>query len=138
LTSCYYDSTTAASLTPVGSSLGTATGAVAGLSRDEMTADDTLLVGMAGLAASGHWMKRANIAAELYYPELSTFGTAGGTIQTASKSSVTVPLTLFTVMVEQGSGSGDYESGTVIDITADAAPSGKVFDKWTSSGGGSF
>ncbi len=59
-------------------------------------------------------------------------------MQTASKTSVTVPLTLYTVTVEQGTGSGDYAAGAVINITADAAPSGKVFDKWTSSGGGSF
>jgi len=37
---------------------------------------------------------------------------------------------LYTLTVDSGSGDGDYISGTVVDITADAAPSGKTFDDW--------
>jgi len=37
---------------------------------------------------------------------------------------------LYTLTVNSGSGDGNYISGTVIDITADAAPSGKTFDDW--------
>ena len=38
----------------------------------------------------------------------------------------------FTVTVENGSGSGQYKTGVVVSIKADAAPEGKVFDKWVS------
>jgi len=38
--------------------------------------------------------------------------------------------TQYTLTVNSGSGDGDYLSGTVVDIDADSAPSGKVFDKW--------
>ena len=134
-TDCYFDSDTTGALNAAGS--GTVSG-ITGASRAAMTDDGTLSADLSGLNASGHWMKRANIAAELYYPELTALGTAGGVVQTASKSSVTVSQTLYEVTVVSGSGSGSYESGAVIDITANAAPSGKVFDKWTSSGGGSF
>ncbi len=37
----------------------------------------------------------------------------------------------FTLTVTNGSGSGDYEAGEVIDITADDAPVGQVFSSWT-------
>ncbi len=37
----------------------------------------------------------------------------------------------YTLTVESGSGSGEYEEGDVIDISANDAPSGKEFDKWT-------
>lgn len=134
-TNCYYDSDTTGALAAAGS--GTASG-ITGVSRAAMTNDSTLSGDLSGLAVSGKWMKNANTAAELYYPEISAFATAGGAVQTASKTSVTVPLTLYTVTVENGSGSGDYAAGMVIDITADAAPSGKAFYKWMSSGGGSF
>lgn len=38
---------------------------------------------------------------------------------------------LYTLTVTAGSGDGNYEAGTVVPITADAPPSGQVFDKWT-------
>lgn len=45
---------------------------------------------------------------------------------------------VYSLTVVSGSGSGSFEAKTRVDIAADAAPSGKVFDKWTSSGGGTF
>jgi len=44
---------------------------------------------------------------------------------TATYASITYSLT-----VNSGSGDGSYSAGTVVDITADAAPSGKAFDEW--------
>ena len=44
----------------------------------------------------------------------------------------------YNVTVNGGSGSGDYAAGATVTITADAAPSGKVFDKWTTSDGVAF
>ncbi len=107
-TNCYYNSDTTGALGAAGS--GIVTG-ITGASRAAMTDDGTLSADLSGLNGSGNWMKRANIATELYYPELTAFGAAGGAVETVSKNSVTVPLTLYTVTVEQGSGSGDYAAG---------------------------
>ena len=41
--------------------------------------------------------------------------------------------TAYSVVVENGAGSGQYRPGTVVTITAYSAPAGKVFDKWTTS-----
>jgi hypothetical protein len=44
-----------------------------------------------------------------------------------------------TLTVENGTGGGDYAEGATVNISANAPDeSGKVFDKWTTSGGGSF
>jgi uncharacterized repeat protein (TIGR02543 family) len=40
------------------------------------------------------------------------------------------------VTVINGSGSGSYAEGDPVSITADAAPAGKVFDKWTTASSG--
>jgi uncharacterized protein (DUF2141 family) len=44
----------------------------------------------------------------------------------------------YAVTVINGSGSGDYEAGATVSITAEAAPTGKTFDRWTSADGVSF
>lgn len=46
--------------------------------------------------------------------------------------------TSYAVTVNNGTGGGDYAEGATVTITADAAPSGKVFDKWTTSDGVTF
>jgi hypothetical protein len=44
-----------------------------------------------------------------------------------------------TLTVENGTGGGDYVEGMTVNISADAPrESGKVFDEWITSGGGSF
>ena len=49
---------------------------------------------------------------------------------------------MFTVTVNSAgagaTGGGSYAQGTIVNINAGAAPEGKVFDKWTTSGGGTF
>ncbi len=45
---------------------------------------------------------------------------------------------VYSLSVASGTGSGSYKAGTWVFITAEAAPSGKVFDRWISSGGGTF
>jgi len=40
----------------------------------------------------------------------------------------------YTVTVNGGTGSGDYEEGDTVSISAGTAAEGKVFDKWTASG----
>ena len=44
----------------------------------------------------------------------------------------------YTLTVNNGTGSGEFAVGATITITADAAPSGKVFDKWTTGDGVDF
>lgn len=44
----------------------------------------------------------------------------------------------YSLTVQNGTGSGSYTAGTQVPIQADSAPSGKVFDKWTTNGGGTF
>jgi len=60
---------------------------------------------------------------------------AAGTTGTVT---LAAPVTTYALTVNGGTGSGDYAAGTSVPITAGAAPSGKVFDKWTSSAGGTF
>ncbi len=43
---------------------------------------------------------------------------------------ITVRPVLFELAVGSGSGDGSYASGAVVNIRADAAPSGMVFDRW--------
>lgn len=45
------------------------------------------------------------------------------------------PGTKYTLTVENGAGDGEYAENAEITIKADAAPEGKVFDKWVSTGG---
>jgi hypothetical protein len=55
---------------------------------------------------------------------------------TATFAQNTAPTYALTVI--SGSGSGNYAAGAQVTITANLAPSGKVFDKWISANGGSF
>lgn len=52
------------------------------------------------------------------------------TVTATLKAKPTTPIT-YPLTVVNGSGDGNYTSGTVVTIKADAAPTGKVFDKWT-------
>ncbi|HET6557890.1 MAG TPA: glycosyl hydrolase [Prolixibacteraceae bacterium] len=54
--------------------------------------------------------------------------TAGNVISVTTSECV-----LFDLKVNNGSGSGTYNSGKVIAISANAAPQGKIFDRWTGS-----
>jgi hypothetical protein len=53
----------------------------------------------------------------------------------AQENGITPPAS-YTVTVNSGTGSGSYSAGAVVSISANAAPSGQVFDKWTVSGSG--
>jgi len=43
--------------------------------------------------------------------------------------------TTYTLTVQNGTGTGNYAAGTAVPITANSAPAGKVFDKWTTTAG---
>jgi hypothetical protein len=48
------------------------------------------------------------------------------------------PPVTYTLSIDGGTGSGVYEAGTTVTIIADVPPTGKVFDRWIATGGGSF
>jgi len=55
---------------------------------------------------------------------------------TATMITITLPSsTTYKVTVNSGTGGGSYAAGAKVNITASAAPSGKMFDKWTTSDG---
>lgn len=62
---------------------------------------------------------------------------SANTTVTMPNRSVTVTATYravvptFTLTVNSGTGSGSYAEGTVVNIAANAAPAGQVFDRWT-------
>lgn len=59
---------------------------------------------------------------------------AGHVSEASNVVSVTTGICqLYTLTVNNGSGSGSYNSGKSVTITANAAPAGKIFDKWTGS-----
>ncbi|MDR3314596.1 MAG: InlB B-repeat-containing protein [Oscillospiraceae bacterium] len=77
--------------------------------------------------------------------------TTSGTIANASSASTTftmpagaatvtatykdAPPATYALTVTNGTGSGSYAAGAVVSITANTAPTGKVFDKWTTTSG---
>jgi uncharacterized repeat protein (TIGR02543 family) len=63
-----------------------------------------------------------------------TMGSADATVTATYKA--LPPATTYTLTVNNGSGSGNYEAGTVVNITANAPPPGQVFDQWTGSTSG--
>ena len=48
------------------------------------------------------------------------------------------PATAYLLTVQKGTGGGNYLPGTPVNITANPPAPGKVFDQWTTTGGGSF
>ncbi len=48
------------------------------------------------------------------------------------------PVTTYGVTVNSGTGGGDFAAGSTVNITANAAATGKVFDKWTTADGVTF
>lgn len=59
---------------------------------------------------------------------------AGNVSEASSPISVTTnTCVLYTLTVNNGNGSGAYNSGSFVAIKANAAPSGKIFDRWTGS-----
>ena len=46
--------------------------------------------------------------------------------------------TTYALSVSSGTGSGNYEAGEVVNIAANAPPTGQQFKNWTSSNGGTF
>mmetsp|Transcript_5595 Transcript_5595/g.7008 ORF Transcript_5595/g.7008 Transcript_5595/m.7008 type:complete len:125 (+) Transcript_5595:60-434(+) len=43
---------------------------------------------------------------------------------------------LYRLTVDDGTGSGEYPEGTIVNITADACSEGEIFEKWETVSGG--
>jgi len=55
----------------------------------------------------------------------------------SSDASITATyINAYVLTVISGTGSGSYTAGTVVNISADAPPAGKIFDRWTVDIGG--
>jgi hypothetical protein len=65
--------------------------------------------------------------------DTGTYATSTGAFAIAPPAPGTHVLT-----VVNGIGSGAHTAGATVTLTANAAPSGKIFDRWTSSAGGTF
>jgi uncharacterized repeat protein (TIGR02543 family) len=63
-----------------------------------------------------------------------TLGSANATVTATYRNLPPAPT--YTLTVNNGSGSGSYEAGTQVTITANAAPTGQTFDRWTGDTGG--
>lgn len=68
----------------------------------------------------------------------ATTFTMPGNAVTVTANYEDIPPTTYALTVQDGTGGGNYEANAQVSITANAAPSGKVFDKWTGGNGGTF
>lgn len=81
-------------------------------------------------------------ASTAYTVSISGFQDAAGNAMDANNTNgfttAAQGVTLYTLTVANGTGGGSYAAGAQVSITADAAPAGQVFDKWTGGNGGTF
>jgi len=86
--------------------------------------------------------KKLDIAAGLEagaYPVTLTANNSAGTTTASFTLTVNAATpTTYTVTVNSGTGGGSFAQGATVSVAANAAPSGKVFDKWTTSDGVTF
>jgi len=88
-------------------------------------------------------MNNAFNANELIYALDDTYSTqtdidnATAAVRAAIDGLTLAPV-YFSVTVNSGTGGGNFAQGVTVTIAANAAPSGKVFDKWTASDGVTF
>jgi len=58
-----------------------------------------------------------------------------GSSNNSNEVTVTMPaITTYAVTIISGTGGGNYAAGATVNINANTAPSGKIFDTWTASG----
>ncbi|HCY42776.1 MAG TPA: hypothetical protein DHV48_15740 [Prolixibacteraceae bacterium] len=81
-------------------------------------------------------VKIENLNCNTGYPDITVRAKdAAGNVSSASNSvsGFTNACQLYSLTVNNGSGSGSYNSGKIVSISANAAPAGKFFDKWIGS-----
>ena len=85
-----------------------------------------------GSTGAGAAAAHAFGAAGNYVATISVADGRGGFVSASVTISVSaVPPVTYALTVSNGSGSGQYTAGTVVAISANAAPTGQVFDAWT-------
>ncbi len=91
------------------------------------------------------WSKSyKNILADTTLIAIYVAGSSSATVTPNPNGTTTVtPIpgtngTKYNVVITNGSGSGSYAGGTIVNITANASADGKVFDKWTTSSAGTY
>jgi len=105
-------------------------------SRGEVTVEDAInekgtYAKINGETKNGTLLDRTEPTTKEGYHTYSTANSADGVVWV--KSGAVQP---YTLTVQGGTGSGNYGAGMWVSIVAEGAPAGKVFDRWTSSGGG--
>jgi len=100
------------------------------------------------IAGSGSWFMLVNVPTpgNTYLDATAVPGTTyeyriiamanGDAPSAALYVTVTMPTppTTYKATVNSGTGGGSFAAGATVNITANAAPSGKAFDRWTASG----
>ena len=103
-------------------------------------ADATVTV-TANTAPSGQRFKQWNISLSVSFTggTSATSATAKFTMPSQAVTATAVfepiPTTTYALTVVNGTGGGNHAVGATVTITANAAPSGQVFDKWTATAG---
>ena len=95
----------------------------------------------ANTAPSGQRFKQWNISPSVSFTggtdtssATAKFNMPAGAV-TATAIYESIPATTYLLTVVSGSGGGNFAANATVTITADAAPNGKVFDKWTATAG---
>ncbi len=98
----------------------------------KVTADMSVIALYASSSSSPTASSSAAAAQGTSTSKTSTSSSSGSSSTNSSTStSTSTSAGSFLVTVVNGSGSGTYASGTTVAVVAAAAPSGKVFSKWT-------
>jgi hypothetical protein len=89
-----------------------------------------------GVQMSTKFVSSTTLTASIWNPAGTTSNTfsihnPGSIVSNSLIVPVSAPT--YTLTVNNGSGGGSYAAGTVVTITANAAPSGEQFNKWTGS-----
>jgi uncharacterized protein YjdB len=130
-------------VTVTNTSSGVTGNLTATLSGADNNAFDVSPATIAGITAGGTGVftvaPKAGLAAGTYAAVVTVTDANGGSKSFDVQFTVgdATPFT-YLLTVTGGSGDGSYAAGDQISITAGPAPSGKVFDRWTSIDGGSF
>jgi uncharacterized repeat protein (TIGR02543 family) len=91
----------------------------------------TTTISSTGLHTFGIWMREDGCITDKIILTTNSNYAPAGTDPGPIESPFIPPAGAYTLTVTSGSGDGSYDEGTVVPITADAAPAGKAFGEWT-------
>jgi LPXTG-motif cell wall-anchored protein len=87
---------------------------------------------------TGYWVRAEHGGVPITSTQLMLLSSIGGSSGTWVRQSIPVPYNLSVVSGIDLTNMSPYVENDVINLQADVAPTGKVFDKWISDNGGSF